>query len=661
MRLNTPVSNQEYLVSESFSLVSVTDLKGRITYGNAAFVRVSGYSLDELLGQPHNLIRHPDMPAEAFRDMWATLESGRPWVGVVKNRRKNGDYYWVKANAIPIRQNQTGTTVGYLSVRNPPTRAEIQGAEQLYAVLNAQAERGSGGITLHQGRVVKHGWLARLTRPLEHIWHGPSTLVQLVVTCALMALSTVVPLTWLIPLGLTLCLAEAWYSRVLILKPFLSLRDHLDTMASGDLSAEVDTSGDGLLGRLQMSLNQLHANIRAVTADTNMEINNLRGAIQEITSGNLDLSSRTEIQAKSLEQTASTTAQIHQSSSQAAESVSQAAQLAADMAAQAQRSQDSVQRVSTAMSDINQSSQRVGDIIHVIEGVAFQTNILALNAAVEAARAGEAGRGFAGVATEVRSLAQRTTEAAREIRQLISESVERVAAGNAETNTATERMAEALQSVEQVASLLRELAETASAQQRGVASISESVHDMDRITQQNAAMVEEIAASTTDLQNQIAHAGKVLGLMRLHPEDGTLADVDAVDLRKQAQLRLSDSTHLDFRAAIAAHSKWKTTLRNAIDSGEQLDADTIARDDCCAVGKWVHGPGGHEWGTRPDFVNLVQRHREFHARAGEVAEAVNGGHRTEALRLLQNGSPFTKATSAVVEALDALRRHHERG
>ena len=660
MRLNTPVTQKEFTFSDDYSLVSVTDLKGRITYCNAAFIKVSGYTMDELQGQPHNIVRHPDMPAEAFRDLWATVESGRPWVGIVKNRRKNGDHYWVKASSIPIRRNGTGEIQGYLSVRNCPTRDEIAAAEALYAKLNAQADQGRNRITLYQGRVQNKGIAHRVFGALEQVWHGPSTLLQLSTVAAIVGLSTVLPLPWLAAAATALCLAATWGCRVMILRPYLSLRDHLDIMAAGDLSTEVDTSGDGLLGRLQMSLRQLSVNIRAVIADTTMEINNLRGAIQEITSGNLDLSARTEVQANSLEQTASTTEEINGTASQAAESVSQAAQLAANMSAQAQRSQDSVQRVSQAMSEINQSSQRVGDIIHVIEGVAFQTNILALNAAVEAARAGDAGRGFAVVATEVRSLAQRTTDAAREIRQLIGESVERVAAGNNETQTATQRMAEALQSVEQVTTLLRELANTASEQQRGVAMISDSVSNMDRITQQNAAMVEEIAASTENLQNQVGHAGKILGLLRLHTEDATLAEADAVDLRKQAQARITAEENLDFRAAIAAHGKWKTTLRNAISSGDQLDAAAISRDDCCAVGKWVHGPGGQRWSNAPDFTNLVARHREFHQAAGAVAEVVNRGDKDKALRMLDGGSAFMSATHAVVEALNVLRRHHER-
>lgn len=140
MRHNLPVTGREYPFPQGLSIVTVTDLKGRITYANPAFVELSGYTEAELLGQPHNLVRHPDMPPEAFRDLWATVGAGRPWSGLVKNRRKDGDHYWVQANATPIVRD--GRTVGYLSVRTPPQREQVQAAEALYARLAADANAG---------------------------------------------------------------------------------------------------------------------------------------------------------------------------------------------------------------------------------------------------------------------------------------------------------------------------------------------------------------------------------------------------------------------------------------------------------------------------------------------------------------------------------------
>jgi aerotaxis receptor len=534
MRLNAPVTQREFALPEEKTLVSVTDLKGRITYCNEAFVEVSGFTHDELQGQPHNIVRHPDMPSEAFRDMWDTIASGRPWVGLVKNRRKDGDHYWVQANATPIR-NGEGQILGFLSVRTCPDRQDVAQAEQLYARMREQADAGRGTLGLRRGRVVHHTVAGRVRSLAQRLWAGPTIFVHLSVASTGLAAATWLPGPTAAVMAAGAALVGARIARHLALAPFKTLETSLSRLASGDMSGKIDTSGRGLLGQLQLSINQVSVNLRTVVADTHAEISKLRGAIDEIASGNASLAQRTEAQSGSLVQTASTTEQINGTALQAAESVDRAAKLAGEMATQAQRSQEAVQRVALSMEDINQSSRRVGDIIHVIEGVAFQTNILALNAAVEAARAGDAGRGFAVVATEVRSLAQRTAEAAREIRQLIGESAERVTAGNAETAAASERMAEALGSVEQVATLLGELSSSASEQQRGVALISDAVNHLDHITQQNAAMVEELSASTENLQDQIGQAGTILSLVRLRRNDATLAEVDPVSLRRRAK------------------------------------------------------------------------------------------------------------------------------
>lgn len=171
MCINEPVSGVEFPFPHGEVLVSTTDLKGRILYGNEAFVRISGYSKDELVGQPHNLIRHPDVPAEAFRDLWDTIARGVSWTGVVKNRRKNGDHYWVQANVTPLLDGNQ--VVGYLSVRTEPARATIDAVEALYATMRAEAARGRLVHVVSEGRVVRSdltGRLARLLRPGPFGW-----------------------------------------------------------------------------------------------------------------------------------------------------------------------------------------------------------------------------------------------------------------------------------------------------------------------------------------------------------------------------------------------------------------------------------------------------------------------------------------------------------
>lgn len=160
MRQNLPVTQKDFSFPEDQTLISITDLKGRITYCNSNFTAVSGYAESELLGQPHNLVRHPDMPEEAFRDMWATIESGLPWTALVKNRRKNGDHYWVRANATPVRDGDR--TVGYLSVRTRPTDAEIRQFDALYARMRDEAAAGRLRHVLHRGQVKRADLVGRV-------------------------------------------------------------------------------------------------------------------------------------------------------------------------------------------------------------------------------------------------------------------------------------------------------------------------------------------------------------------------------------------------------------------------------------------------------------------------------------------------------------------
>ena len=165
MRTNLPVTQREFPFPQGKTLVSTTDLKGRITHCNANFIEVSGYSCEELLGQPHNIVRHPDMPAEAFRDLWATISSGQPWSGVVKNRRKNGDHYWVLANATALMVE--GQVTGYLSVRTEASREQIQSAQALYQRMQQETSNGAPLIRIERGHVMHQNLIASLGRRLR--------------------------------------------------------------------------------------------------------------------------------------------------------------------------------------------------------------------------------------------------------------------------------------------------------------------------------------------------------------------------------------------------------------------------------------------------------------------------------------------------------------
>ncbi len=312
--------------------------------------------------------------------------------------------------------------------------------------------------------------------------------------------ATLMPVTVWLAASLVLGLVGQWLIRHHAGKLIEPVLEDALMMAVGDLTHEVCIGAAGKAGELQHVMRQLSVNLHMVIGDISAETDQLRVATSEIANGNQDLSNRTEAQASNLERTAASMEQINGTVKQTAESAQQGVRLADDASGVARHSREAVQGVVQAMNDIADSSKRIGEIVQVIDGVAFQTNILALNAAVEAARAGDTGRGFAVVAAEVRALVQRATGAAKEIRLLIAESADRVASSGVQTERAQERMQQVLQSMSQVSALLGEVSHAAQEQQQmGLSQVNSAVADMDGIAQQNAAMVEELAATAQSL------------------------------------------------------------------------------------------------------------------------------------------------------------------
>ena len=512
MRRIGAVTQNEFVIDEGATLVSTTDLKSRITYCNPGFIAVSGYEREELIGQPHNLIRHPDMPAEAFRDLWATLQSGQPWSALVKNRRKNGDHYWVRANVTPVLEN--GAAVGYMSVRTRPARDEVESADALYAAMRREAADGRVVTTLRQGEVQRRGagaLLERLLRPgLGARIGAAAALAPLLAAAAGTLLHG--PAAW--GAAGAIGAVSAWWQCRLAVRPLRLATATANRMAAGDLTQALASDRLDEFGRLARGLTQLNVNLQAIVGDVRREVDGIDTASREIASGNHDLSSRTESQASSLQQTAASLEQITATIRQNAESARAAASLADEASLVAQRggtaAHDAVQR----MDGIRQASLRIGEIIGVIDGISFQTNILALNAAVEAARAGEAGRGFAVVAGEVRALAQRTSGAAREIKTLIEDAVGRVEAGSRLVGDTGATVQQTLQAVQRVQQLVAEISAASEQQSSGVVQVNSAVANLDTLTQQNAAMVEELAAAASSLSRQSEVVSEAVRIFR---------------------------------------------------------------------------------------------------------------------------------------------------
>lgn len=890
MRNNGPITQTEHPLNDGQLIASRTDLKGRITDFNRDFLDISGFTEEELLGAPHNIIRHPDMPPVVFEQMWKTVQAGKPWSGIVKNRCKNGDFYWVETNISPIRSN--GTPTGYISVRRKPTREQIDEAEATYARLRAgksakplpirllgrirdikitralpaglalvvllfglaltvsllnlhQASKhleriteetqvleqayadmlGSGLQTvaalryillepadtqarnnversnarfdqaLNQARrlssangdvdavttldqiaserntqvaiqqrilqQIDTGDLAAAKRTYQDeenpVWRGyKDEILEAVkrtqrtaqaerdaaiaaagraeaqaIGASLFALLAAIGLgIWLVrkisrPLRNSLSHLEAiaegdyntpiepenrdelgemmfalksvqarlgyemqetrriaqdnlrirvaldnvtlpvavsddrnkliyqnhaasqlWHALAPEIRrtqpgfvPEALLGAHLgelftdesiralyrdqrtdtasvetalgphhlrltaspvrdetgayqgrvtqildrtseviaereiasiiDAAADGDFTRRIDATGkNGFFLELSLGLNRFMdivadgiANVAevlnaiatgnldrtidadfagtfgALKDDTNTTVEQLREVVgrllsvsesittaaSEIASGNSDLSNRTVEQATSLEQTSSSMEQLNATVKQNAENAEQANQLAKDADSVAHRGGEIVQQVVSTMDAIQQGSQRIADIISIIDGIAFQTNILALNASVEAARAGDQGRGFAVVASEVRALAQRSANAANEIKELITDSVGKVEDGAELAGQAGETMDAILTSFRQVAGLVDEITLASREQSMGIAQVTEAISSMDKVTHQNAALVGQAASAATSLEHQAHVLDEAISIFKLPEQEPALA------------------------------------------------------------------------------------------------------------------------------------------
>lgn len=309
------------------------------------------------------------------------------------------------------------------------------------------------------------------------------------------------------------------YLRRRVIAPLKEAGQHFDRIASGDLTARVDVQSTNEIGQLFAALKRMQESLTRTVSTVRRGVDEITVGSSEIAAGNTDLSSRTEQQAASLEQTAASMEELASTVKQNADSARQANQLAASASDVAQRGGQAVSDVVNTMHGISVSSRKISEIVSVIDGIAFQTNILALNAAVEAARAGEQGKGFAVVAAEVRSLAQRSAQAAKEIKGLIEESVTTVGAGSQQVERAGATMQEIVASVKRVTDIIGEIASASEEQSSGIEQVNRAVSQMDEVTQQNAALVEQAAAAAGSLQEQAQHLAQAVAVFKINARE----------------------------------------------------------------------------------------------------------------------------------------------
>ncbi len=514
MRKNLPVTQREVKMPAGSTLLSTTDPDSRITYANGAFIHISGFPRDELMGQPHNMVRHPDMPAEAFADMWRTIKAGQPWSALVKNRRKDGDHYWVRANATAVRRG--GGLVGYMSVRTAATDAEIGAAERLYADFReGRAKR----MAFHCGLVVRTGWqrwrsMGQLLPMMSRVWLATVAGILPVAVAGVAASPGMSGMLAVVGAACSGTLLTGWALRRQVVAPIRCTLDQALQVASGQPVEPVVMNRVDEIGILLRAVNQAGLNLRALVDDVSEQVGGVETASREIAAGSHDLSARTEQAASSLQQTSAAMEQLSGAIRQNAESGREVCDLSQRARSVAEQGGNAMKAVVEHMTQISQSSQKIADIVGLIDSIAFQTNILALNAAVEAARAGEQGRGFAVVASEVRALAQRSAGAAKEIKALIQTSVSTIDDGGERVQAAGRTMEQIVTQVDRVVTLITEMTSVTTEQASGVSQVHQAVSAMDDATQQNAALVEQSAAAAESLSHQAARLAEAVGVYR---------------------------------------------------------------------------------------------------------------------------------------------------
>jgi len=519
MRNNQPITKVEHQLREGAFIVSMTDPQGRITYMNDEFIRISGFAESDLMGQPHNMVRHPEMPAAAFADLWATVKAGKPWHGLVKNRCKNGDFYWVDANVTPIVER--GQITGYVSIRSKPSRAQVREAERIYALVN-------GGKSLADTAI--HPWVPFEGIPTQkRLWLGFAALTALAAATAAVASRGG---AWALGAGIVGAGGAAGIGFMLLkgLKALLGGDPEeairlVKAIAAGDMRVEVDTvPGDrssllAVLRTMQSNLKGMVNRIRFDGARVAETAEQFAAATHQIAVTSREVARNSEEEREAVERMASAMTELSASIVEVAGNV-KASQRQAQEAVDATEAGDrSGEAAMAAMGQVEESTAKVVHAVRVIQEIARQTNLLSLNAAIEAAKAGASGKGFAVVAEEVRKLAERSAQSAREIAGLIEISNEAVARGKDTVQGAVQSLGDIRDHIGQVTSMALEISSAAEEQSIASAEVAKQVDLTAQKAAENASASVQLSSTVESIsRNSDSLAVTAAGLTALAKE-----------------------------------------------------------------------------------------------------------------------------------------------
>ncbi|WP_086479016.1 methyl-accepting chemotaxis protein [Oceanospirillum sanctuarii] len=510
MKQNLPVTGQETLLADGIPLVSTTDLKGKITYVNEAFVEISGFSEDELMGQPHNIVRHPDVPPAIFQEMWNTVSQGKPWMGVVKNRCKNGDHYYVNAFVSATLKN--GEVTGYQSVRLPPKRSQVERAERIYKRVNAGKRRIhliDIPILLSLPVLVVLACLSPFVLQNFGGLSGWQLMLWSGVSSALLALA-----------GYKMMGPLKFASRLLVGNDYSGLLAQMYSDSSSEagflrLMAKLRIANeDAIRTRIHYSADMLASLGKGTQNISDMAAH----AVQQQNDEVKHISQVVSEMSEAIETVANRSAEASEATREGLQQAENGRVVVNETMGSIRQLSDEVKRAASQVDHLHSASEDISNAVSLINDIATQTNLLALNAAIEAARAGEHGRGFAVVADEVRSLASRTQQSTHEIQQtltrLMDETKEVYQVMNLsrqQAKASVEQAEVAGATLEQIASTMRQISErgqsiAAAARQQSIASgeINKSLQEVTSGAEETEQAAQQTRMASAKLSQHVA-------------------------------------------------------------------------------------------------------------------------------------------------------------